>query len=44
MRKFNGIPKKHFHLFLRECEWKFNNPGIANQKKILYHLIKKELF
>ena len=20
MRKFNGVPKSHFHLFLKECE------------------------
>jgi len=25
MRKFNGIPKEHFELFLKECEWRFNN-------------------
>ncbi len=25
MRKFNGIPQEHFHLFLKECEWRFNN-------------------
>lgn len=24
LRKYNGIPKKHFHLFLKECEWRFN--------------------
>jgi len=24
MRKFNGIPKHHFNLFLKECEWRFN--------------------
>ena len=24
MRKFNGIPKQHFNLFLKECEWRFN--------------------
>jgi len=24
MRKFNGIPKEHFELFLKECEWRFN--------------------
>jgi transposase len=24
MRKFNGIPRQHFHLFLKECEWMFN--------------------
>jgi transposase len=26
MRKFNGVPKENFGLFLKECEWKFNNP------------------
>jgi len=26
MRKFNGVPKDHFYLFLKECEWRFNNP------------------
>ena len=35
MRKFNGIPAKHFPLFLKECEWRFNNP---NQKAKLKHL------
>ena len=25
MRKFNGVPKQHFGLFLKECEWRFNN-------------------
>ncbi len=24
MRKFNGIPRNHFNLFLKECEWRFN--------------------
>ena len=24
MRKFNGVPKEHFNLFLKECEWRFN--------------------
>lgn len=27
MRKFNGVPKTHFELFLKECEWRFNNPS-----------------
>ena len=26
MRKFNGVPRNHFALFLKECEWRFNNP------------------
>lgn len=24
MRKFNGIPKQHFYLYIKECEWRFN--------------------
>ena len=26
LRKFNGVPRDHFSLFLKECEWRFNNP------------------
>ena len=26
MRKFKGVPKEQFGLFLKECEWRFNNP------------------
>ena len=25
MRKFNGVPKAQFGLYLKECEWRFNN-------------------
>ena len=32
MRKFNGIPKEHFELFLKECEWRFN---IGSPKMLL---------
>jgi transposase len=31
LRRFNGIPKQHFHLFLRECEWTFNTPNPKQQ-------------
>jgi len=24
MRRYNGIPKEQFPLFLKECEWRFN--------------------
>ena len=24
LRKYNGIPKNHFHLFIKECEFRFN--------------------
>ena len=35
MRKYNGIPKEHFHLFLKKCEWRFN---YSNPKRQLYQL------
>jgi len=25
LRKYNGIPRQHFALFLKECEWRFND-------------------
>jgi transposase len=31
MRKSNGVPKDHFHLFLKECEWRFNNSDPKSQ-------------
>ena len=31
MRKFNGVTKEHFGLFLKECEWRFNNPKAQTQ-------------
>jgi transposase len=30
MRRYNGIPKSHFYLFLKECEWRFNYRPISN--------------
>ena len=31
MRKFNGVTKAHFGLFLKECEWRFNNSDPSAQ-------------
>ena len=31
MRKFNGISKEQFQLFLKECEWRFNTPDPKTQ-------------
>ncbi|MBX3302249.1 MAG: IS1595 family transposase [Nitrospira sp.] len=31
LRKYNGIPRKHFFLFLKECEFRFNY-GSPNQQ------------
>jgi transposase len=35
MRRFNGIPKNQFPLFLRECEWRFNYRPTQNLFKVL---------
>ena len=40
MRKFNGVPKAHFGLFLKECEWRFNNPSPQEQLKQSKQCIK----
>ena len=44
LRKFNGIPKEHFHLFIKECQFRFNNPKVEKQLEIIYNLAKKGLF
>lgn len=43
LRKFNGIPKEHFELYLKECEWRFNNGEIKSQISILKQLVKGNL-
>ncbi|MHB8057364.1 MAG: IS1595 family transposase [Desulfuromonadaceae bacterium] len=40
LRRFNGIPKEHFNLFLKECEWRFNNPDPKLQVLLLKELVK----
>ena len=40
MRKFNGIPKEHFGLFLKECEWRFNNSNPKRQLAQLNQWVK----
>ena len=43
LRKFNGIPKAHFELHLKECEWRFNHSDIKSQIIILKQLVKGSL-
>jgi transposase len=43
LRRFNGIPKEHFPLFLRECEWRFNNPDPKDQLFLLNQWVKQFL-
>ncbi|KYK86284.1 transposase IS1016 [Aggregatibacter actinomycetemcomitans serotype f str. SC29R] len=40
LRKFNGITKAHFELYLKEYEWRFNYSEIKSQVSILKLLIK----
>ena len=35
LRRYNGVPKSHFHLFLKECEWRFNHRPASNLLKLL---------
>ena len=41
LRKFNGVPKHHFELFLKECEWRFNNPNPTVQLRQLKRWVKQ---
>jgi len=41
MRKFNGVPKEHFYFFLKECEWRFNNPNPKLQLDQLKQWVKE---
>ena len=35
LRKYNGIPRKNFHLFLKECEFRFNYGSPKQRLKTL---------
>ena len=41
MRKFNGVPRVNFGLFLKECEWRFNNPSPQAQLVQLKQWVKQ---
>jgi transposase len=43
MRKFNGVPKANFGLFLKECEWRFNNPTPQAQLVQLKQWVKQHM-
>jgi transposase len=40
LRRYNGIPREHLHLFLKECEWRFNYGPPAQLHKVLKAWIK----
>ena len=37
LKGYNGIPQQHFHLFIKECEWRFNHRPVANLTNVLQH-------
>jgi transposase len=41
MRRFNGVPKEQFPLFLKECEWRFNNPDPKSQLQQLKQWVRE---
>ena len=43
MRKFNGVPKAQFGLYLKECEWRFNNSDPSSQLLQLRQWVRKHL-
>jgi len=40
LRRFNGVSKATFPLFLKECEWRFNNPDPKTQLTLLNQWVK----
>lgn len=42
LRKYNGIPKQNFHLFIKECEFRFNYGTPSNQLKTLKRWLREE--
>lgn len=43
LRKYNGIPKEHFPLFLKECEFRFNFGSASEQLNTLRKWKRKHL-
>ncbi len=43
LRKFNGVPREHFGLFLKECEWRCNNSDPNIQLKQLNQWVKRHM-
>ena len=41
LRKYNGVPKENFELFLKECEWRFNEGSPKQLLDDLKNLLKQ---
>ena len=42
LRKYNGIPKQSFLLFIKECEFRFNYGSPSNQLKTLKRWLREQ--
>ncbi len=42
LRKYNGVPGHHLHLYLKECEWRFNYGSASQRLKTLEHWLIEE--
>ena len=43
LRRFNGVPRQHFYLFLKECEWRYNYDGTLERlSHTLRHWIEEQ--
>ena len=43
LRRHNGIPRASFPLYLKECEWRFNNPSLRYQLREIKQRVKIHL-
>ena len=43
LSRYNGIPRQHFHLYLKECEWRFNYGSPMKLLRTLSIWIKSDL-
>ncbi|MGH7013199.1 MAG: IS1595 family transposase [Stellaceae bacterium] len=43
LRRYNGIPRQHFPLFLKACEWRFNYRPTRNLHRLLLAWAKRDL-
>jgi len=42
LRKYNGIPGHHLHLYLKECEWRFNYGSAGQLLKTLEQWLRQQ--
>ena len=43
LRRFNGVPRESFYLYLKECEWRFNSSDVQSQLNQLIQWVKRDM-